>query len=117
MKVMKNTVSLKENYEFRRLYRRGDSSGNRYLVMYCRKNKLGLNRIGLTVSVKLGGAVQRNRVKRLMREAYRLHEDEFASGVDLVLVARNRAVGASYHEIEKSLLRALKGNQLAAARQ
>ncbi len=114
---MKNTVSLKKNHEFRRLYRKGESSGNLYLVMYCRKNRLGLNRLGLTVSVKLGGAVQRNRVKRLMREAYRLHEDEFARGVDLVLVARNRTVGASYHEIEKSLLRALKENRLAAARQ
>ncbi len=115
--MMKNTVSLKRNHEFRQLYRRGGASGNRYLVLYCRKNKLGLNRLGLTVSVKLGGAVQRNRVKRLMREAYRLHEDEFACGVDLVIVARNRTVGASYHEIEKSLLRALKDNRLAAARQ
>ncbi len=114
---MENTVSLKENYEFRRLYRWGVSSGNRYLVMYCRKNKLGYRRLGLTVSVKLGGAVQRNRVKRLLREAYRLHESGFAQGVDIVLVARNRSVGASYFEIEKSLLRALNENKLAAAGQ
>ena len=59
--------------------------------------------------------VQRNRVKRLFREAYSLHEDEFAKGVDLVLVARSRAVGASYQEIEKSLLRALRDNKAAAA--
>ncbi len=71
----------------------------------------------MTVSVKLGGAVQRNRVKRLFREAFRLHEDAFSQGVDLVLVARARAVGASYHEIEKSLLRALRENPLAAAKQ
>ena len=68
-----------------------------------------------SVSAKLAGAVQRNRVKRLFREAYRLHEDEFARGVDLVLVARSRAVGATYWEIEKSLLRALKENKAAAA--
>ena len=70
---------------------------------------------GLTVSAKLAGAVGRNRVKRLFREAYRLHEDEFAKGVDLVLVARSRAVGATYWEIEKSLLRALRENKAAAA--
>ena len=112
---MKNTVSLKENHEFRRLYHRGVSTAGRHLVLYCRKNRLGYNRLGLTVSAKLAGAVQRNRVKRLLREAYRLHEDEFARGVDLVLVARSRAVGATYWEIEKSLLRALKENKAAAA--
>ena len=113
---MKHTISLKENHEFRRLYHRGTSTAGRHLVLYCRKNRLGYNRLGLTVSAKLTGAVQRNRIKRLFREAYRLHEDEFAVGVDLVLVARSRAVGATYLEIEKSLLRALQENKVAAAR-
>lgn len=113
---MKKTIALKENHEFRRLYHRGASSATAHLVLYCRKNRLGKNRLGLTVSAKLGGAVQRNRVKRLLREAYRLHEDAFGTGVDLVLVARGRAVGATYHEIEKSLLRALRENKLAAAK-
>ena len=81
-----------------------------------RRNKLGYNRLGLTVSAKLACAVKRNRIKRLFREAYRLNEDKFADGIDLVLVARVRAVGASYQEIEKSLLRALKDNKVAAAR-
>lgn len=112
---MKKTVSLKENHEFRRLYYKGVSTANRHLALYCRKNRLGRNRLGLTVGAKLGNAVQRNRVKRLLREAYRLHEDEFPTGVDLVLVARKSAVGASYSEIEKSLLRALKENKAAAA--
>ena len=114
---MKNTISLKENHEFRRLYHRGTSSAGRHLVLYCRKNKLGRNRLGLTVSAKLGKAVQRNRVKRLFREASRLHENEFARGIDIVLVARSRAVGATYLEIEKSLLRALRENPSAAAKQ
>ena len=99
----------------RRLYHRGTSSAGRHLVLYCRKNRLGHNRLGLTVSAKLACAVKRNRIKRLFREAYRLHEDEFATGVDLVLVARARAVGATYQEIEKSLLRALRENKVAAA--
>ena len=114
---MKKTVSLKENHEFRRLYHRGVSTAGRHLVLYCRRNKLGYNRLGLTVSAKLAGAVQRNRIKRLFREAYRLNEDKFADGIDLVLVARARAVGATYQEIEKSLLRALKDNRNAAAQQ
>ncbi len=113
---MKNTVSLKENHEFRRLYHRGTSSASRHVVLYCRKNKLGFNRLGLTVSAKLGNAVTRNRIKRLLREAYRLHEDSFAQSVDIVLVARGRAVGASYRDIEKSLLRALGENAPAAAK-
>ena len=113
---MKKTVSLKENHEFRRLYHRGVSTAGRHLVLYCRRNKLGYNRLGLTVSAKLAGAVQRNRIKRLFREAYRLNEDKFADGIDLVLVARARAVGATYQEIEKSL-RALKDNRNAAAQQ
>ena len=83
-------------------------------MIYCRRNKLGYNRLGLTVSAKLACAVKRNRIKRLFREAYRLNEDKFADGIDLVLVARVRAVGASYQEIEKSLLRALKDNKVAA---
>ena len=112
---MKKTVSLKENHEFRRLYPRGVSTAGRHLVLYCRRNRLGYNRLGLTVSAKLAGAVQRNRIKRLFREAYRLNEDKFADGIDLVLVARARAVGATYQEIEKSLLRALKDNRNAAA--
>lgn len=111
---MKNTVSIKQNFEFRRLYHKGKSAGNRFLVLYVRKNRLSHNRLGLTVSVKLGGAVQRNRVKRLLREAYRLQEDKFLEGIDIVLVARSRAVGATYHEIEKSLLRAL--SELPAAK-
>ena len=112
---MKKTIALKENHEFRRLYHRGTSSAGRHLVLYCRKNRLGHNRLGLTVSAKLACAVKRNRIKRLFRAAYRLHEDEFATGVDLVLVARARAVGATYQDIEKSLLRALRENKAAAA--
>ena len=102
---MKKTVSLKENHEFRRLYHRGVSTAGKHVVIYCRRNKLGYNRLGLTVSAKLACAVKRNRIKRLFREAYRLNEDKFADGIDLVLVARVRAVGASYQEIEKYYIR------------
>ena len=74
---MLHTVSLKENHVFRRLYHRGNSAANRYLVFYCRPNGSKQSRLGFTVSTKLGHAVVRNRVRRRLREIYRLHEAEF----------------------------------------
>ncbi len=105
---MKSTYVIKENHEFRRLYHRGKSSANRYLVLYCLKNRRPYNRLGLTVSAKFGCAVQRNRAKRLFREAYRLHASEFKEGFDLVLVARSRMQNAGCAEIEKALCKAAR---------
>ena len=96
--------SLKLNHVFRRLYRKGASSANRYLVLYCRENGTDCNRLGLTVSAKLGHAVRRNRVRRRLREIYRLHEPEFRRGRDLVIVVRQRGMDASYQELETACL-------------
>lgn len=104
---MKTTISLKENRDFRRLYHRGKSAATGHLVLYAAKNRLGYNRLGLTASTKLGGAVTRNRVKRLLREAYRLHAAELNLGWDFVLVARSRATKAKCAEVERALLRAV----------
>lgn len=96
--------SLKFNHVFRRLYRSGKSAANRYLVLYCRKQKAQGNRVGITVNAKLAHAVQRNRVRRQLREIYRLHEAEFLPGYDLVVVVRSRAIGAPYGKLEKAYL-------------
>ena len=101
---MRYTVSLKQNHLFRRLYARGKSSACPELVVYCRRNGLGKNRIGYTVSAKLGNAVTRNRVRRRLREAYRLNETRFAPGWDIVVVARSRAVHAPFSALESALL-------------
>ena len=101
---MEHTVSLKLNHVFRRLYGRGKSAVNPCLALYCRKNNLGYTRLGITVGVKLGKAVVRNRTRRRIREAYRLHEDRFLPGYDLVVVARVKAGHSRYREIERSLL-------------
>lgn len=101
---MKFSCALKENHIFRRLYAKGDSCANRYLALYCRKNPLGKNRVGITVSAKLGCAVVRNRVRRRLREIYRLHEDRFLPGYDLVVVARARAISAKYDQLEQAYL-------------
>ena len=101
---MKRTVSLKLNREFRRLYAKGASAVSPWLAVYCRKNRLGYNRLGLTVGTKVGHAVVRNRVRRRIRESYRVNEDRFRQGYDLVVVARARAAGARYAQLERSLL-------------
>lgn len=101
------TQSLKQNHLFRRLYQRGKSAAGRYVVVYCRKNSLDYNRLGLTVGTKVGHAVVRNRIRRRLREAYRLSEARFVSGYDIVVVARTRAADATYQELSQGLLSAM----------
>ena len=73
---MKAAVTLKENYEFRRTYQKGVSAVSPVMVLYCRKNRLGRNRLGLVSSTKLGHAVVRNRCRRRLREVYRLEKPQ-----------------------------------------
>lgn len=102
---MKAAVTLKKNHEFRRLYQKGASAVAGSMVLYCRKNRLGHNRLGVTVSVKLGGAVVRNRARRRLREVYRLNSPRLSQGWDLILVARGRTLTASWKELNDSFLR------------
>ena len=95
---MKFSSSLKLNHIFRRLYATS-GHGNGYLVLYARPNREGTNRVGITVSKKLGHAVVRNRARRRLREAYRLQEDAFQSGWDIVVVARHRCVEAKFSDL------------------
>lgn len=105
---MEFTDTLKKNYEFRRLYSRGKSAVTPFLVVYARRSRRSGNRVGFTVSNKLGKAVTRNRIRRRLREIYRLHETEFLPGLELVAVARARAVTASYGQLEAAFLSACK---------
>ena len=105
---MKRAYTLKENYEFRRVYQRGASSVSGSMVVYCRKNKLGRNRLGITASTKLGGAVTRNRARRRLREVYRLNGDKLQKGWDIILVARGRTVGCSWKELNDTFLRSCR---------
>lgn len=101
---MKNSQSLRKNADFQFVYKSGKSFANKYLVMYVRENDLGINRVGISVSKKVGNSVVRHRLKRLILESYRLHEDMFNSSLDMVIIARAGAKGKTYHEIESALL-------------
>lgn len=101
---MEFSKPLKLNHIFRRLYQKGAQAGNRYLVLYCRKNRSPENRVGITTGKKLGNAVTRNRVRRRLREVYRLHESQFYPGYDIVVVARSRAVDASFQQLTQAYL-------------
>jgi len=99
------TSSLKRNNDFRRLYNKGKSAASKYAVVYYRLNgRKSSNRLGITVSTKLGGAVQRNRIRRRLKEIYRLNESRIASGYDIVIVARMASRPASYKELESSVM-------------
>ena len=100
---MKFSTSLKLNHIFRRLYRSNGFAGP-YLVLYARKNREGINRVGITVSKKLGKAHIRNRIRRRLREVYRLNEDQFLQGWDIVLVARGKTLDGDFTAITQSFL-------------
>ena len=104
---MKFSGSLKLNHIFQRLYRTSGQA-NSCLVLYARKNRTATNRVGITVSKKLGKAHVRNRARRRLREVYRLNEDLFQPGWDIVVVARTKSIHAPFHKLTE--------NYLAAAR-
>ena len=109
---MRFSESLKKNHQFQFVYKYGKSYANKYLIMYVKENGTEKNRIGISVSKKVGNSVVRHRVTRLLRESYRLHEAVFNSGLDIVIVARASAASVGYEEIEKSLLHLGKLHQI-----
>ena len=102
--AMKYSESLKKSKDFRNVYENGTSYANRYLVMYVLENQAGKNRLGISVSKKVGNSVVRHRLTRLIREGYRLKEDRFRCGLDIVVIARMGAKEKNYHDIESAML-------------
>jgi len=105
---MKHTESLKSNYDYKEIYRTGKSYANKYLIMYIKSNEFDNNRLGISVSKKVGNSVVRHRITRLIRESYRLSEDKLLIGLDIVIVARVGARGRDYTEIESAVLHLVK---------
>ena len=101
---MKFSESLKKQEDVARVYRSGRSKANHLLVLYVLPNELGSNRLGISVSRKVGNSVIRHRITRLIRESYRLSEEEFKIGFDFVVIARVKAKGTTYEDIRSALL-------------
>lgn len=109
---MKFTVSLKKRHQFHCVYNNGRSKANKYLVMYVIKNSSDENRLGISVSKKIGNSVVRSRVTRLIREAYRLSEDNIQRGYDIAIIARPSMKETTYWETLRSLNHLLKIHKL-----
>ena len=112
--VVEFTESLKKNFQFRYVYNRGKSLANRHLVMYVIKNGRNSNRLGISVSKKVGNSVTRSRVTRLIRESYRLSEKKILRGYDIVVIARVSSNEVPYRDIYKSLNHLLRKHNLLA---
>lgn len=95
---------IKKNSDFQRIYKYGISLANKYLVMYIMKNNRNENRLGISVSKRVGNSVIRHRITRLIRESYRLNSNLFEYGYDIIVIARVTAKGRSYDDICSALI-------------
>lgn len=100
--------TIKKNEEFKTVYRNGKSYANKYLVMYAYQNGREKNRLGISVSKKVGNSVVRHRIARLLRESFRLNDEQFHSGWDMVVVARAGAKGKNFRDMESAFLHLAK---------
>lgn len=103
---MKFSVSMKKNHDFRRLYAKGKSLATPSLVIYYRRTGRDFNQLGITVSTKIGKAVQRNLIRRRLREIYRLNEERLSVGLDIIVVARVKSRYVSYLQLERDFMNA-----------
>lgn len=100
---MSKDNTLKSKKDFKRIYDKGKSFANKYLVLFFLKNDLTYNRVGFVTTKKLGNSVIRNRFKRRLRESYRLSEEDFLQGYDIILLSRAGAKDVGYKEIDSAL--------------
>ena len=104
--VLQFSVPIKKNYEFRRVYNKGKSAATSRGVVYCRPCRTAQqNHLGITVGTKIGKAVIRNKIRRRIKEIYRLNEEKLKSGYEIVIVARVRSRDAQYKELEQDILK------------
>ena len=99
---------LRNQNDFSRVYNRGKSKGSRYVVVLYNENKLGYSRIAFVASKKVGNSVQRNRSRRLMREAYREFGEKIAKGYDIIFVARNTILDSSEGDVARAMFGAVR---------
>ncbi len=106
---------LTKDAEFKRVRSEGRSWGHPLLIMYAVPNQLETTRVGFSTSRRIGKAVARNRVKRLLREAVHLHLHEMKPGWDLLLIARQSTSGATFHEVNAAVAQLLRQAGITSA--
>lgn len=116
-KKMKQFISLKNSLEFGNVYKRGKSYANKYLVMYIVDNDLEINRLGISVSKKVGNSIVRHRITRLIREAYRLNQSNLIKGKDIVVIARGNSKGKNYWDIQSAFLHLAKLHRIILSKE
>lgn len=100
--------SIKENNEFKNVYKKGKKIVNKYFVFYYFENGLGYDRVGFTVSNKIGKSTVRNRIRRRLKEVFRLKYEETNKGYDFIIVARNRMKTSEYRKVEREFNKVYK---------
>lgn len=105
---MEKKYRLRKNIEFKRVYNGGKNFWNRNLILYIKKNKLEESRLGITITKKIGNAVVRNKIRRRIKELYRLNMHRFKNGYDLIFIPKKNVVDLSYKELESAFLHILK---------
>lgn len=109
---MEKTKALTENADFRRTYYKGKSVVTPFVVIYYRKNNQNYNRLGITVTKKIGNAVKRNRARRIIKEAYRELEKSLKTGYDFVLVARGKTPFIKMADVKAALNRCFEDRNI-----
>ena len=100
--MLKKNV-LRRKSDFSQIYKRGKSVGDRYVVLFYRKNHLSYNRLAYLASKKVGNSVKRNRARRLFKESFRLSKINIPEGYDFIIIARNTITNAKCEDVRKSL--------------
>ena len=105
---MKKDLRIRKNIEYKRVYKYGKNYWNRNLILYVKKNKSDKTRVGFTITKKIGNSVTRNKVRRRMKEIYRLKLKDIKMGFDLVFIPKKNVVSMPYNELENSMIHIMK---------
>ena len=113
---MEKKYRIRKNMEFKNIYKVGKNYWNRNLILYVKKNGLNETRVGYTITKKIGNAVTRNKIRRRMKEIYRLHFHNIKEGYDLVFIAKRGVKDIPYKELEGSMIHILSISKLLKKR-
>lgn len=105
---MDKMYRLRSNMEFKKVYKNGKNYWNRNLILYVKKNDLGYSRVGYSITKKIGNSVVRNKIRRQMKEIYRLKFNLIKSNYDLIFIPKKNVVDISFKELESAMIHIMK---------